>query len=395
MTSRPFVELDYCQIFKEGEHIGGDVFLQERRKDPHRIVSTLSDGLGSGVKANVLASLTANMAQKFTLAEQDIRLSAEIIMNTLPVCRERKISYATFTMTDMDHTGRVRIIEYDNPPCILIRGGKTVEIPVREIRLRRERAFREEILRYSEIHMQPQDRLIFFSDGLSQSGMGTAAYPLGWRWKTICRTAEQILLQNPEISARDLSSDLARRALRNDGYAARDDITCAVTYLRTPRKTLVVTGPPIEKEADREIAGICNSFDGKKVICGGTTATILSREFDTPITIDLSDRNRIVPPCSHMQGFDLVTEGMLTLSKTAEYLQQRDTHRTTAENAARRLAHLMVHSDEIHFLVGTKINEAHQDPNIPMEMGIRRTLIRRIQSILEKQYLKETVIRFI
>ena len=126
-----FIDVDYAQIYKHGQKIGGDVFLLSRNPESNKIVCTLSDGLGSGVKANVLASLTAHMAHKLSFSPIDLGHSAEIIMNTLPVCRERKISYSTFTIADIHYKENmeninVRLVEYDNPLALRFKGSEPI-----------------------------------------------------------------------------------------------------------------------------------------------------------------------------------------------------------------------------------------------------------------------------
>jgi hypothetical protein len=95
-----------------------------------------------------------------------------------------------------------------------------------------------------------------------------------------------------------------------------------------------------------------------------------------------------------MEGLDLVTEGMLTLSKVATALEQKKPAYTLPNDAVRKFIQVMQESDQVHFIVGTKINEAHQDPSIPVEIGIRRTLIGRLQRALEDNYLKETSLEY-
>src|SRR6516162_9871948 len=139
MPDENFIEIDYSQRAKHGQLISGDVFLSEKVKEDGRIVSVLSDGLGSGVKASVLATMTATMALKFAATEMDIRRSAETIMDTLPICSVRKISYSTFTVVDMAGSGQTRIIEHGNPPFLLIRPSSGVLIEKTEVRPERWR----------------------------------------------------------------------------------------------------------------------------------------------------------------------------------------------------------------------------------------------------------------
>lgn len=393
--NKSFIEVDSCQITKSGQRICGDVFLMDRLNDSGRIVTTLSDGMGSGVKANVLANLTAGMGQRFALADADLQKSAETILNTLPVCRERKISYATFTILDIKASGFSSLVEYDNPPLLWIRDGRILPIDRDDRALDRQEAFRPEIVNYSKFQLEPEDRLIFCSDGVSQSGMGSPVFPLGWREKGVETFLQEILKEDPGISAHDLATKVARKAVCHDGYKARDDISCVVVYVRKPRKLLLVTGPPFDEKRDVELASRLAGYPGRKVISGGTTATIVSREWGRPVTVNLSDRKPGVPPSAQMEGADLVTEGMLTLGRTAEILENREMIGCIPSDPAEKLATMLLDSDEVSFLVGTRINEAHHDPTLPFELGIRRTLIDRLRRSLENLYLKKTDVSYV
>jgi hypothetical protein len=394
----PFVEVDHAQLRKKGQAADGDVFLS-LKTDSGRIIAVLSDGLGSGVKAGVLATLTATMASKFVAEDIPIRRAAGIIMNTLPVCKVRKISYATFSIVDIEPSGAVRIIEYDNPPYLLIRGGAIVELAKSEIRVKRPPAsggrLPEAVMRYSEFQAKAGDRIVFFSDGVTQAGMGTRAWPLGWGISEVRAFALGLVGESPTASARELAHEVVTEALANDAFSARDDISCGVVYFREPRRLLVMTGPSVDKARDREMAESFRSFEGRRVVAGGTTATILSRELGTPVRMNLKDSDRVVPPSAEMEGADFVTEGIITLGKAAEYLEHPELLDRGHANAASRIVDLLLDSDIIDFVVGTKINEAHQDPAMPVELEIRRNIVKRIASLLDERYLKKTSIRFI
>ena len=388
-----FIDVDYAQIYKHGQKIGGDVFLLSRNPENDQIVCTLSDGLGSGVKANVLASLTARMAHKLSFSPMDLTHSARIIMNTLPVCKERKISYATFTIADIRHEEgeevKVNLVEYDNPSALVFRGPNSYLWQPERIDLEREGAFKQEVLGHSQLKLSIGSRLVIFSDGVTQAGMGKAL-PLGWRLEGVRSFAQDQIEANPDISSHDLAQAIVCRAHSLDRLSAKDDITCMVVYVRKPRRTLVVTGPPFTPEHDQDLVEKIRHFEGKKIVSGGTTAQIVSRLLEKPLKVDMSCWSPQVPPCSTMEGIDLVTEGMLTLSKVAIALEQKKPVRSLPNDAVRKFIQVMQESDQVHFIVGTKINEAHQDPNIPVEIGIRRTLIGRLRKALEDNYLKET-----
>jgi hypothetical protein len=148
------------------------------------------------------------------------------------------------------------------------------------------------------------------------------------------------------------------------------------------------TGGWVSLPADTE------SFPGRKAICGGTTANIISRLLNRPVRACLTKLDPEIPPPAIMDGMDLITEGTMTLARVAEMLE-RGAQEHWPDNAARDLMALMLQSDVVEFVVGTRINEAHQDPNVPVELDLRRNIIRRIVGLLESKYLKECWIQFL
>lgn len=388
MTGNAFIEVDGCNRSKHGQVVAGDVFLSRKLKEEDRVVSVLSDGLGSGIKASVLATLTATMGVKYAARFVDVRKSAEIIMDTLPVCKVRQISYSTFTIVDVAGDGEARIIEHGNPPAILLRGAAAVPLAPQTMTLER---WHDRPIDYSECRLRIGDRIVCLSDGVTQSGMGAPAMPLGWGSEAATAHALALVRADPEISARRLAGALVERAVRNDGGRPKDDASCAVIHFRHPRKLLVLTGPPFDRDRDAELAELAQTFPGRKAICGGTTASIVSRRLGRPVRVVLDELDTELPPRSSMEGVDLITEGTLTLGKVAGLLEGGADH--LPRNAAGRLLELMLESDRIDFVVGTRINEAHQDPNIPVDLELRGTLVKRIARLLEEKHLKETQVR--
>jgi hypothetical protein len=388
-----FIEVDYCQRAKQGQLISGDVFLTEKVKEEGRIVSVLSDGLGSGVKASVLATMTATMALKFAATEMDIRRSAETIMDTLPICSVRKISYSTFTVVDMAGSGQTRIIEHGNPPFLLIRPSGGVNIEKTEVRPER---WRDRVISYTSFDVQLEDRIVFFSDGITQAGMGEFRTPFGWGLRAVEEHIHKQIELHPHISARELSRALVARAEEVDGLTAKDDITCGVVYIRSPRRLLVMTGAPFNRAHDQDLARMAERTPGRKVICGGTTGNIISQRLNRPIEIDMRQvRDPRVPPSARMQGIDLVTEGILTLGEVLRLLEEGFAPEELKPNAAVRLTAMLLDSDVVKFVVGTRINEAHQDPNIPMELDLRRNIVKRIARVLEDKHMKRVVVQYL
>lgn len=389
-----FIEVDWARQNKFGQAAGGDVFLSHRQADAGRIVCVLADGLGSGIKANVLATLTSAMALKYVRSEMDICKAAGVIMSTLPVCSRRKIGYSTFTITDIQLDGRIRMMEYDNPPAVLFEGSSVVPLEKKPMEIETAHLGRRPLF-YSAFQARQEMRLVLFSDGLSQAGMGRPQTPLGWTEDQAVAFLREQIRRLPDISARQLCRAAVTEALRQDQFRAQDDISCAVIYFRRPRNLLVVTGPPIDRKKDALLASRVAEFDGRKVICGGTTANLIARQLGRTVQVDLSVLDPEIPPVSTLEGVDLVTEGTLTMSRTAQLLEQNQEPELLRPNAAVRLMNILLESDRIEFVVGTKINEAHQDPNLPVELDIRRNLIRRIAALLNEKYMKQASIEFI
>jgi hypothetical protein len=393
LSKRGYIEVGYYNIPKTHNMIPGDVFLSRKIREEDRLVSVLSDGLGSGVKANVLASLTATMALNYTASHSmNVVRSAETIMDTLPICSVRKISYSTFTIVDIDTTGRTRIIEHGNPSFVVLRPDG--EVPIQRTRERLEK-WEDRVITHTTFKASVEDRIVFFSDGVSQAGTGDPETPFGWGEENVADFARVRVKKYPRLSASELAKNIMDKALKYDGAAAKDDITCAVIYFREPRRLLVVTGPPYAADSDHELAEAVRNFDGEKVICGGTTASIIGRELDLNVALDLDDDiDPNVPPPSSMEGIDLVTEGTLTLAEVARILESDLPIAGFRRNAARALAEMLFETDIVEFVVGTRVNEAHQDPNIPVELDLRRNIVRRIATQLDRKYLKETSVRY-
>ncbi len=398
-TTETFIEVDYFQKCKYNQRSPGDVFLSEKNAKDGRTITTLSDGLGSGIKADVLATLTATMATKFIAADIPIKKAAEIIMNTLPVDKVRGISYATFTLVDIEPNNTVTIMEYDNPPYLLIREQTIVE-PIKEraiIERKNKKAapHMQAVLHYSKYQAKPGDRIIFFSDGVTQSGMGSPLSPFGWGIENTYSFILQRIQNDPDISARELAKTIVQEAIIHDSFKPKDDISCGVVYFRKPRDVLILTGPPFNKNKDAELARNFSYFEGKKIICGGTTTNILSRELSRPVSVDMSHFNTKIPPYSSMEGAALITEGIITLAATAECLETKKRPKEIIDTAVDKLLEILLNSDRIYFVVGTKINEAHQDPSIPEGLEIRRNIVKKIASLLQENYLKEVNIQYL
>ena len=394
MADDLFIEMEASQFTKTGQAACGDDVRFETIERENRHLVALSDGLGSGVKAHVLATMTTSMAIRFLASNIPTLEAAEIIMDSLPVCEVRKISYATFSLFDFRLGGRARITEMGNPGYIHLRGVEEVKPLVDETVVSEHWPDRE--VRECEADFQCGDRVIMCSDGVTQSGLGVRKdMKFGWRRSGVMKFAQTEIAQNPEVSAHDLAAAIAREALLITPGGCKDDITCCVVYLRHPRIMRILTGPPFYREHDAEYARQALLGPDHVVVCGGTSANILERELGVKVKLNLADMRSSggLPPVGRMEGIGIATEGILTLGRVLGALEEkRPTEHEPA--AVRAIIDRMMRHDRIEFVIGTKVNESHQDPNIPQDLELRRSVIRRMATALERNYRKQVKIDF-
>lgn len=384
-----FIDIGCNQEKKYNQNAFGDYFLSRRYKENGRVIAILSDGLGSGIKANILASMTATMLLKFIEAQSDIELACETIMNALPVCKVRKISYSTFSAIDCDEDGNAQIVEEGNPDFLWIRNNQVLEPEYKTIT---SKTFQNRHMHVYNLKLEKDDRIIFCSDGVTQAALGTKELKLGVRRDGLIKIVLNKLNEQPFISSDELSKYIIRQIqFVEPDHKLKDDTSVACFYFREPRKSIVFTGPPYDMEQDAVYAKSFYSFNGKKAIAGGTTANLIARELNLEIEVDRNINVGKLPGISYMKGVDLVTEGILTLTKTAEYLEMG----ISFDDAAGKLMKFLLDTDVIKFMVGAKINQAHYNPNLPIEIEIRKNIIKKIAKLLEDKYTKKVEVRFV
>jgi len=387
-------EIDIQQLHPKNQEVSGDVFISRQVKEEGRTVLVLSDGVGHGIKASVLATLTATMALNYSSFHTKPEIAAKIIMDVLPADGE-KPNYATFTIIEIEKDGLVKIINYDNPAVIILRGdqrfkpSKIYELTVGGIENQGK------ILRCQEFYAMKEDRLIFFTDGVTQSGIDDMKFNMGWGHQNVVDFVMKQIENQPQISASKLARKILNRALMNDNYDLKDDTSCGVVYLREPREMMLITGPPFYKVKDSGFISRIKEFKGEKIICGGTTAEIIARKLGLSLKMVQHHADPTLPPISTLEGFDLVTEGILTIGKVEEILETYNSETRLYGSPAEEIVKKFQQHDIINLLVGTRINWAHQDPDQPVEIEIRKTVIKRIVKLLEERFFKKVIVDYV
>lgn len=374
------VEETYRSMSRYGEELCGD-HVEMMKKDDGTIF-VLSDGLGSGVKANILATLTSKIA--IGLIEKNLPLEEiiETLVATLPICEVRQMAYSTLAILKVYNNGKAHLIEMDTPSAFLLRNGKVQPLEMEE------RMVKGKLIKESRFQMNQGDYIFLTSDGILHAGIG-GLMDFGLGWDGVSKHLEE--MAETRISLKEMVEKMMKICQAYYLMEPGDDFTILGAGLRRPKLLTIMTGPPMDEQDDQKIVKRLLWGRGKKVISGGTTAQIFSRVTDRELHTTLDYFDPDVPPISKIQGVDLVTEGLLTLNKAVQYLKEYVyPDIPTAKDGASLLAKELLESDEITLLVGRAVNEAHQSLNLPFNLGVRTQVIKRLVTSLE-EHLHKTV----
>lgn len=376
------VDAAYRSLNKYGEELCGDKVKISRTKDS--TIAVLADGLGSGVKANILSTLTSSIISTMLDEGATVEQAVETIVNTLPVCSVRKLAYSTFSILQIFDNGDAYLVEFDNPPCIFIRNGEVQEL---------EPEFRQvagKNISECRFTVRPGDVLALISDGVVYAGVGQALN-FGWNWDNVSSWLAKATLK--EKSAPRLAASLSQAV--SELYLDRpgDDSTDLIIRI-TPKSVVnMLSGPPVNKEDDNRMVHDYITSSGKHIVCGGTSANIVARVLNRKIETSLNYADPTLPPVGKIQSLDLVTEGVLTLSRTVQLLRDYVGHETDPfyfhkldeENGAAMIAKMLLENcTHLRLFVGKAINPAHQNPGLPADLSIKMKLLDELCSLLEK-----------
>lgn len=372
------LESGYVSLNKKGEELCGDKV--EVLRDNDSITMVLSDGLGSGVKANILATLTSTMLARMASNHLPIEECVKTIAETLPVCKVRGVAYSTFSLLHLDLEGKGYLVEYDNPQAIFIRDGKSLDLP------REKLNFSEKEVFLTKLSLQENDLIYIFSDGAPHAGIGKSLN-FGWKRENIIDYIERNYHQEYTASANAaLVGDICNYLYL---YEPGDDTTISVLKIRTKSTCNVLIGPPANKNDDKKVLGNFFKQEGTKIVCGGTTSKIVSKYLNTTCEVDFSTLTKDIPPIGYINGVDLTTEGVITLQKVLDmsnhFLDIHDVskkHYDDLNGAALLATELFEKSTHVNLFVGTSINAAHK--NLPIDSAMKMKIVEKIKANLEK-----------
>ena len=374
-------DIGYKSINHYGEQLCGD-HIDIVEPDDNSTVVVLSDGLGSGVKASILSTITSKIISTMLAEGLSLEECVETIAATLPVCSVRGVAYSTFTIIHLKNNETAELIQYDNPHTIIIRDEQNWDYPKTEMNIGGKKIFK------SVIQLQENDIFIAMSDGCPHAGIGTAYY-FGWKREDIASFLET--LAPIGYTAKNLSTMLIDECDKLYGHKPGDDATACVVKIRKRVPMNMLFGPPSNRDDADRMMSLFFSKEGKHIICGGTTSSIAAKFLRKPLKPTLNFENSDIPPIAEIEGVDLVTEGVITVNKVVEYAKdylgenKHYEHWSFKKDGASRISRLLFEeATDINFYVGRAINPAHQNPDLPINFNIKMNLVEELSKSLKQ-----------
>ena len=375
------VDIGYQSINHDGEQLCGD-HVDVVEQDENSTVLVLADGLGSGVKASILSTLTSKIISTMMAQGLPLEDCVETIAATLPVCSERGVAYSTFTILHIVNNEDAEIIQYDNPHVILLRDGENVEYPEIEMNIGGKKIYK------SRVRLKEDDIFIAMSDGCPHAGIGMSLN-FGWKREDIIEFMKTFYFVG--YTAKTLTTLLLDEVNKLYGGKPGDDATVCTVRIRKREPMNLLFGPPSNRDDCNKMMSLFFSKEGKHIICGGTTSSIASKFLGKPLRVNLSFEDKEIPPTASLEGADLVTEGVITINKVLEYAKNylADNNSYSEWSCKRDGASLISRllfeeATDINFYVGRAINPAHQNPNLPINFSIKMQLVTELTECLEK-----------
>lgn len=374
-------DIGWKSINHEGEQLCGD-HVDVIEQDENSTVVVLADGLGSGVKASILSTLTSKIIS--TMMAEGLKLEdcVATIAATLPICSVRGVAYSTFTIIRLTRNEIAEIIQYDNPSVIFLRDGEIYDYP------KTEQTIGGKLVYKSIVKLQDTDILVAMSDGCPHAGIGLS-YNFGWKWEDIAEFMKTISIAG--YTAKTLASMLVDECDKQYGHHPGDDATACVVKIRKREPMNLLFGPPRNRDDCDRMMSLFFSKEGKHIICGGTTSSIAAKYLGKEIKASLSFERSDVPPIAEIEGVDLVTEGVITINKVIEFardvLDQNELYDqwSIKRDGASLICRLLFEeATDINFYVGRAVNPAHQNPDLPITFNIKMNLVEELSACLKQ-----------
>ncbi len=374
-------DIGYKSINHYGEQLCGDhVDIVEQNENSTVIV--LADGLGSGVKASILSTLTSKIISTMMAEGISLEECVSTIAATLPICSVRGVAYSTFTIIHLIDNREAEVIQYDNPHVILFRNGKNYDYPKSEMSIDGKTIYK------SVINLEEDDIFVAMSDGCPHAGIGIA-YNFGWKREDIIDFLEP--LTEGGFTAKTLATILVDECFKLYGEKPGDDTTACVVKIRKRAPVNILFGPPSNRDDANRMMSLFFSKEGKHIVCGGTTSSVAAKYLGKTVKPSLNFESPDIPPTAEIEGVDLVTEGVITINRVLEYARdylsgnESYSHWGYKRDGASLICRLLFEeATDINFYVGRAINPAHQNPDLPINFNIKMNLVEELSKCLKQ-----------
>jgi len=341
---------------------------------PFHSVFVVCDGIGSGIYANIAAITCANRLIELAKTEMSFRTACQMVAASMHIARKKVAPFSAFSAVQLMNDGKFSLFTYESPHAIMERGG------VCQVLQPEFFPAGHELVGEYYGRLQTGDHLLLLSDGASQAGMGKH-YVMGigsegianlWQYLTEGELTEIVLLETLSEKIKALT----------EGICA-DDTTFLLIKNQPGKMLNILTGPPELRSEDRSFVATFMAKEGKKMICGSTTADIVARELNRRVELIDSAFGFASPPEYRMEGIDMVSEGALLLNQAVNLLDEPSEY-WGDQTSVERFCRLLLEADIITFMVGNAVNEAHSSP-LFKQVGVkpRRTAIGLIKEKLE------------
>lgn len=375
-------DVGYVSLNKFGEQLCGD-HVEIVDGEDGSLVVVLADGLGSGVKASILSTLTAKIISTMMANGLSLADCVDTIAATLPVCSERQVAYSTFTILRFAGGRTAQIIQFDNPHVILLRDGRPYAYPQDMVEIDGKKIYQ------ADLDLMEYDTFVAFSDGALHASVGPVL-DLTWdRW-AIGQFLET--MYDPNATAKTVSSLLAGECRRLYGGRPGDDTTVCTVRLRRRQTVSLMLGPSRDPDDEEGMLASFFAEPGKHIVSGGTTSALaarhLGRELDTSLPAYVDPE---IPPTAKLEGVDLVTEGVVTLSRVVEYAQDYlgDNARYAEwgykkDGASLAARMLFEEATDVNLYIGRAVNPAHQAEGLPIGFDRKMQIADQLSDCLKR-----------
>lgn len=371
-------------------YIHTDIFAVQSSKKPHwpcgdaygvlrdlkATTIILADGLGSGIKAHIAATMCVSRLKGLISEGASIREAFSAVTDTMDKAWGSGAPFSVFTVARILNNGQATILTYEMPPPILIN-------PV-YAQILKDRVYTQKkaIIHESFCSLSKDEGILLMSDGITQAGIGHR-FVNGWESEGVLRFVES-KLTGERVDGEDMVEDIHAKGRSYWPNDKGDD--CSVILGLNRRGVIVnlICGPPLNESDDEKFVSSFIQSEGIHIVCGGTTAKIVAKVAKKKLDVQPSE-SAVTPPAYKINGFDMVTEGVVTLNQVYHLLED-DSADLPMDTVPGELAWYLRMADRINIWEGSASNLGHDQVEFRLQgLFNRKQILKVISERLREQ----------